>query len=71
MLLPESINKDLNAINQHQGFYAHQNKEYKKDINELDDNTCVIVIDYKENLKVGGGSIETNNCFYSKNLFLY
>ena len=64
--LPESINNDLKAINQHQDFYVHQNREYKKDINELDNESCIIVIDFKENLKVGGGPIETNNCFYSK-----
>lgn len=66
LLLPESINSDLKAINQHQDFYTHQNREYKKDINELDNESCIIVIDFKENLKVGGGPIETNSCFYSK-----
>ena len=62
----ETLENDLKIIDQHQSFYIHQNKEYKDDINEVDEDSCVIIIDYKENLKIGGGPIETNNCFYEK-----
>lgn len=56
----------LKAINHHIEFYKHQNEQYAKDINDLDHKTCVLVIDFKENFKVGGGRIETNSCFYEK-----
>ena len=62
----ETLENDLKIIYQHQSFYINQNKEYKDDINEVDKDSCVIIIDYKENLKIGGGLIETNNCFYEK-----
>lgn len=64
--LPKSIKENLESIDLHEKFYKHQNKEYISDINNLDNNSCVIVIDYKENFKIGGGPIETNNCFYEK-----
>lgn len=66
MIVPESITESLKSIELHEKFYKHQNKEYSKDISELDNNSCVIVIDFKENFKIGGGPIETNNCFYEK-----
>ena len=65
--VPDIINRDLDSINQHKLFYNHQYKEYNEDINNLDANSCVVVIDFKENIKIGGGPIETNNCFYEKN----
>ena len=64
--VPEIIENDLMAISQHEKFYKHQNKQYNMDISNLDHRSCVIVIDFKENLKNGGGPIETNNCFYDK-----
>lgn len=64
--LPESFEKNIKIINTHQKFYMHQNEEYKKDIKEIKEDSCVIIIDYKENIKIGGGPIETNNCFYEK-----
>lgn len=64
--LSNKLIEDLRAINQHKEFYTHQNSQYKKDIDNIDDKTCVIVLDYKENIKVGGGPIETNSCFYEK-----
>lgn len=41
-------------------------KNIKKDIKEIKSDSCVIIKDYKENIKIGGGPIETNNCFYEK-----
>lgn len=64
--VPDTIEKDLNAISQHERFYKHQNEQYNKDITDLDHKSCVIVMDFKENFKIGGGPIETNNCFYEK-----
>lgn len=64
--IPENLKENLNAINQHEKFFQHQNKQYSKDIKELDNSSCVIVMDFKENFKIGGGPIETNNCFYDK-----
>lgn len=65
-IVPDTIKKDLKAISQHEIFYKHQNKQYNNDINKLDHKSCVIVMDFKENFKIGGGPIETNNCFYEK-----
>ena len=64
--LPESIKENLKSIELHEKFYRHQNKESSEDISELDSNSCVIVIDFKENFKLGGVPIETNNSFYEK-----
>ena len=65
--VPYIINRDLNSINQHKIFSNHQYKEYNEDINNLDANSCVVVIDFKENIKIRGGPTEKNNCFYEKN----
>ncbi|PVZ96807.1 hypothetical protein BB558_007268, partial [Smittium angustum] len=39
---------------------------YKEYLDSLDGDTCAIVMDFKENFRVGGGPVEIGSAFYSK-----
>ena len=55
------------------GYFKHhlyvknqQKLLYEKSIKEITSTSCVIVMDFKENVKIGGGPVETSNNFYEK-----
>lgn len=63
-ILNESEKMDYEIYNQHHFFQEIQNKSYNETINNLKDNECVIIMDFKQNFIIGKGPIETCNDYY-------
>ena len=64
-----TINRFQNEIqiyHHHLFFKEKQKNFYQQSINSVTNSSCVVVIDFKQNFKVGGGPIETNQQFYTK-----
>jgi hypothetical protein len=62
----EQLKQEINYYEQHIYFRKQQQQLYKKSIEYTTSSSCVIVIDFKENFKIGGGPVETGNVFYEK-----
>lgn len=66
LVVPEKLKSEIKVIKNHKKFQEHQKNQYDKDVNDLKQDDAIIVLDFKENIKVGGGPIETSQCFYDK-----
>lgn len=66
VIVPQKIKDDISAIQNHKKFKDHQKEQYEKDLAELKDNDAIIIVDFKENFKVGGGPTEANRLYYCK-----
>lgn len=64
----ENIQKNIQIYNSHKKHTQQQRKKYNNIVENLAEDSCVLVIDFKENLRLGGGPVETNKLFYSKSL---
>ena len=60
------LKEQINIYNQHLYFKNQQNQLYQNSIQYLTSNSCIIIMDFKQNLKIGGGPIETGRNFYEK-----
>ena len=65
LLIQEIFNK-LNLIERHKSVVDHQNKNFTNNIKSLTQDNCIIILDYKENLKIGVGTEETKQMFFNK-----
>ena len=65
LLIQEIFNK-LNLIEKHKSVVDHQNKNFTNNIKSLTQDDCIIISDFKENLKIGGGPEETKQMFFNK-----
>ena len=54
MIIPEKLKEEIKSIKNHKKFQEHQKNQYKKDVEELGEKDAVIILDFKENIKVGG-----------------
>ena len=61
---------DVELYHQHVFFKDEQRKYFKKSIENTTNTSCVIILDFKQNFKIGGGPIETNQQFYDKKQIL-
>lgn len=61
-----SIKEQLKAIDQHKKTVDHQKKMFKLELEYMGDKKCMIVIDFKENLRIGGGPVETKANFFTQ-----
>lgn len=52
--------KDHKELNQDQKTY------YRQKIQNLEDDECIVVMDFKQNFKIGGGPVEMSQSFYNK-----
>lgn len=66
VIVPKKIKDDIKAIQNHKKFKDHQKEQYEKDLENLKENDAIIIVDFKENFKVGGGPTEANRLYYSK-----
>ena len=60
----EKLQKDI--FLKHEKFKQIQNENYKGQLEKLDDNECIVIMDFKQNIELGKGPIETNHDFYNK-----
>ena len=65
-LLIQEISNKLNLIEKHKSVVDHQNKNFTNNIRSLSQDDCIIISDFKENLKIGGGPEETKQMFFNK-----
>ena len=57
---------EVKLYHQHVFFKDQQRNLFNNAIDLTTNSSCVIVLDFKQNFKIGGGPIETNQQFYSK-----
>ena len=63
---------NINEINyfkyyeNHRKCVQNQKQNFKNQIQNLPDDECIIIIDFKQNFQIGGGPIETQKKFYTK-----
>ena len=60
------LQTEINFYKQHLYFKTKQQEFYKNSLNLITNILCVIVMDFKENFKIGGGPIKTGKNFYKK-----
>ena len=58
--------EDLKCIQNHQDLHSKQTVAFKTQKKDLLSNQGLLIIDFKENLKLGGSPIEVSSVFYSK-----
>lgn len=61
-----SISEQLSAINQHKKTVDHQKSMFKSELEFMGEKKCIVVIDFKENIRIGGGPIETKANFFTQ-----
>ena len=65
-LLLQEISNKLNLIEKHKSVVVHQKKNFTNNIKSLTQDDCIIISDFKENLKIGEGPEETKQIFFNK-----
>ena len=45
---------------------GEQKKNFKEKLNSLKEKECLLIMDFKENFKIGGGPVESSQIFYNK-----
>ena len=60
------LQQQYKAYKKHHKLAQYQREEHNKQIQSLDENACVVIMDFKQNLKIGGGRVETSRDFYTK-----
>lgn len=54
----------------HKAFKNHQKEEFKTQRNNLKEGECIILMDFKENLRLGGSAREVGKVFFHKSQVL-
>ena len=65
-IFSEQEKKSLETCRLHSKFNQIQKKLYNKNIENIDENSCLMIVDFKQNFKLGKGPVETNRDFYYK-----
>ena len=55
----------------HRKFVQIQKENFKNQIKNIPDDQCILIINFKQNFKIGGGPIETQKDFYTKTFLSY
>ena len=50
----------------HRDLNRNQKLKFKEKVNELKERECFVIMDFKENFKIGGGPVESSQIFYNK-----
>lgn len=61
-----SLDKRVKYYKEHLELNQDQKAHFKNKLNNLHGEECVVVMDFKQNFKVGGGPVETSQCYYNK-----
>jgi hypothetical protein len=62
----QRLQREVELYQQHVFFKDQQRNLFKDSVDYTTNTSCVIVLDFKQNLKIGGGPVEVNQQFYSK-----
>ena len=62
----DKMRQQVKLYRQHKYFKEQQQKYYKESIELTTPTSCVVVVDFKENFKVGGGPVETSRNFFER-----
>ena len=66
----ENINSNKKAYmefyKKHKHCINNQKIGFNEQINLLNNDCCIVIMDFKQNFKIGGGPIETSRDFYNK-----
>ncbi|PVU99307.1 hypothetical protein BB559_000824 [Furculomyces boomerangus] len=66
VFLKTQIEKEVEIYNNHINIKSIQEESYKKLVQNLKNGECVLIMDFKENFRLGSGPIKTSTDFYSK-----
>ena len=64
--MTEALQDAVSLYHQHLFFKDKQQQCYKNHIQCTTSSSCVVIMDFKENFKIGGGPVETGANFYQK-----
>ncbi|OMJ17474.1 hypothetical protein AYI70_g5948 [Smittium culicis] len=64
----DKLQYEINNYEGHKEIKKKQIIAYKSCLNKLESNECVVIMDFKENFRIGGGPVEIGANFYSKSL---
>ncbi|PVU95215.1 hypothetical protein BB560_005871, partial [Smittium megazygosporum] len=62
------LQKLVNDFEAHQELEKMQKNTFKDQKQQLDKESCIVIADFKENFRIGGGPVESGNNFYQKTL---
>ena len=65
-ILSEQEKKSLDTCKLNSKFNQFQKKLYNKNIENMDEKSCLLIVDFKQNFKLGKSPVETNRDFYYK-----
>lgn len=66
MPLPENVANTLAVLENHIQVLQAQKAAFRAEVDNLDDRSVIIILDFKENMVIGGGLNEVGRTFYSK-----
>lgn len=61
-----SQDKRIKFFKDHKELNLDQKNYYRRKIQNLEDDECIVVMDFKQNFKIGGGPVEKSQAFYNK-----
>lgn len=61
-----SQDKRIKFFKDHKELNQDQKSYYRQKIQNLEDDECIVVMDFKQNFKIGGGPVEKSQSFYNK-----
>lgn len=64
--IPKSLESKKTTLIQHLSIIDNQHIEYKKNHDTLTEKDCMLILDFKENLRIGGGPNETKKIYLNK-----
>ena len=62
----ETKNEKYGYYKQHLDLNKRQKSNFKNKISALKEKECIVIMDFKENFKIGGGPVESSQTFYNK-----
>ena len=65
--VPQDLLDHLNAANQHKATVFNQKMAFDLEKESLDTSKCIIIVDFKENLRIGCGPVKFKKDFYNYN----
>jgi hypothetical protein len=60
------LEDEISFYRRHVQFKEQQQKYYERSVERTTNSSCVVVMDFKQNFKIGGGPVETGSNFFEK-----
>ncbi|PVU93530.1 hypothetical protein BB559_003237 [Furculomyces boomerangus] len=65
-VLASQLDKAISKLKEHKNLYKRQRGYHDALKTSLGNDSCIIISDFKENFKIGGGPVESNDVFYNR-----